>query len=204
MDSSYGLDKVAPPKELSPWSRFCFASYSSLRSKAAFRVSVLFSSCVVCNRAGLLPGWLVSEENEVEPTQGTPCSKPGDGQLPLEEERGQPLSCHRAAERRLAWEGAVRAWELVGPTNTWPLAILSRDPRTAVKLFINAPRGFPQPISDFPEGQFPILIWMRLRGALWHRILSGASQGPGEPSEEIPHANEGSGRPAPSVQSHSL
>lgn len=90
----------------------------------------------------------------------------------------------------------------VGPTDTWPLAILSRDPRTAVKLFINAPRGFSQPISDFPEGQFPILIWMRLRGALWHQILSGASQGPGEPSEEIPHANEGSGRLAPSAHSH--
>lgn len=71
-----------------------------------------------------------------------------------------------------------------------------------MKLFINAPRGFPQPISDFPEGQFPILIWMRLRGALWHQILSGASQGPGEPSEEIPHANEGSGRLAPSAHSH--
>lgn len=89
--------------------------------------------------------------------------------------------------------------ELVGP-DTWPLAILSRDPRTAVKLFINAPRGFPQPISDFPEGQFPILIWMRLRGALWHRILSGAIQGPGEPSEEILHANEESGLLAPSIR----
>lgn len=93
--------------------------------------------------------------------------------------------------------------ELVGPTNTWPLAILSRDPRTAVKLFINTPRGFPQPISDFPEGQFPILIWMRLRGALWHRILPGAIQGPGEPSEEIPHANEESGLLAPSIHTES-
>lgn len=96
-----------------------------------------------------------------------------------------------------AWEGAERAEELLGPTNTWPLAILFRDPRTAVKLFINAPRDFPQTISDFPEGQFPVLIWMRLRGALWHRILTGASQSPGEPSEEIPHANEGSGLLAP-------
>lgn len=100
-------------------------------------------------------------------------------------------------KERSAWEGAVR--ELVGPTNTWPLAILSRDPQTAVKLFINTPRGFPQPISDFPEGQFPILIWMRLRGALWHRILPGAIQGPGEPSEEIPHANEESGLLAPTI-----
>lgn len=106
-------------------------------------------------------------------------------------------------KERSAWEGAVWAW--VGPTNTWPLAILFRDPRTAVKLFINAPRGFPQPISDFPEGQFPILIWPRLQGALWHRILSGASQGPGEPSEEIPHANERSGRLAPSnTEPHSM
>lgn len=88
--------------------------------------------------------------------------------------------------------------ESVSPTtDTWPLAILFRDSQTAVKLFINASRDFPQTINDFPEGQFPILIWMLLQGALWHRILSGASQGPGEPSEEIPHANEGSGLLAP-------
>lgn len=88
MDLSHGLDKmtlqIIEPLVLL---RFHFALP---RAALSLCLRMLFSSRAVHYRVegsqkhhtshisrGLLQGWLVSEENEVQPTQGTPCSKPG-------------------------------------------------------------------------------------------------------------------------------
>lgn len=114
MDLSHGLDKIESSVALQIIEPLVLLRFHFALPR------MLFSSCAVHYRVegsqihhtshisrGLLQGWLVSEENEVQPTQGTPCSKPGDGQLPLEEERGQLSPSTMQERERSAWGGAV-------------------------------------------------------------------------------------------------
>lgn len=108
MDSSRELDKIESSvahqiTEPLVLLKFCLAlPHTVLHSKAALCVSMLFSSCAVRNRVEVSQihytsavvccraDWCLRKMRYSQ-TQGTPCSKPGGGQLPLEEEKTAPL-----------------------------------------------------------------------------------------------------------------
>lgn len=130
MDSSRGLDKmessvarqITEPLVLL---KFRLAlPHTALYSKAALCVSVLFLSCAVRNRVEVSQIHYTSavvcckadcclRKRRYSQAQGTPCSKPGGGQLPLEEERTAApllLPCRRKNDppgRELCGPGLV-------------------------------------------------------------------------------------------------